>query len=82
MLSPLFTLSSHTDYVYVVRQLQDGRVLSCSDDRKVNVWELGAEEGPQLAETLPCHAGVFGLVELADGRLLSGDKTGCLKIWG
>ena len=78
--APLATLEGHTDEVYGVLSLPDGRLLSWSTDRTLRLWDVGS--GAPLA-TLEGHTdSVEGALTLPDGRLLSwsfGDNT--LRLW-
>ena len=76
----LLTLSGHSKSVCCVAQLDDGRIVSGSDDKTLIVWEKG--DGGVEAQILSGHTdGVSCVALLVDGRLVSGSWDGTLKVW-
>ena len=76
--APLATLEGHTAGVVGATGLNEGRILSWSEDHTLRLW---AGDGAPLA-TLQGHTrGVRGATALADARilLLVGDHT--LRLW-
>jgi hypothetical protein len=73
------TFSGHSDQVYSVIQLLDGRLASGSNDKTIKIWNINSET---CARTLSGHDGyVSGLIQLSDGRLASGSDDKTIKIW-
>jgi len=73
------TLEGHTECVWEVIQLKDGRLASSSNDHSVRIWNIS---------TMNCEAvlnghghWVRGLCQLEDGRLLSGSWDSSIRIW-
>jgi WD40 repeat protein len=59
-------------------ELRDGRLLSWSDDKTLQLW---AADGTALATLLEHEGWVEGALELRDGRLLSQSWDGTLRLW-
>ena len=85
------TLHGHTHWVYCVVQLDGGRVVSGSADKTLIVWAAGDDGMLAAAQTLrgrtitPPYPAPLGIVqcvvELDDGRVLSGNLDSTLKVW-
>jgi hypothetical protein len=79
--SCIAALEAHSGSVNDALVLAEGRLLSCSDDKTLRVWD---EQRGVCLKVLQGHVGpVNGMMTLADGRLLSwagwGDNT--LRLW-
>ena len=74
-------LHGHAGEVTQLFVLQDGRLASTSSDRTVKVWDL-MEEFANDTATFDQHlAKVQAIGQLSDRRIVSGARTGDLKIW-
>ena len=77
------TLNEHAGSVNSVTALADGRLVSCSGDSNVRVWDLSKPAGQQCVATLNSHPGwwVNSVTALPNGRLVTcaDDKT--VKVW-
>ena len=72
-------LTWHTDWVYCVVQLADGRALSASDDKSLRVWDLTTGS---CTQELTWHTkAVYYVVQLADGRIASCSDDNSLRVW-
>jgi WD40 repeat protein len=72
-------LKGHTDVVYCVCSLGDGRVLSASGDWTLRVWN--ATTGAVL-RTLHGHTdSVLSVCSLGDGRVVSASEDTTLRVW-
>jgi WD40 repeat protein len=73
------TLSGHTDRVYEVIQLKDGRICSCSEDMTIKVWSVGKKE---CLLSIVGHTGFVRVaLQLNDKRLCSGSLDRTIKVW-
>ena len=76
------TLVGHTRGVRCMTVLDDGRVVSGSDDTTLIVWVVGDDGAFVAAQTLSGHTGiVYCTAQLDDGRLASGSNDNTLKVW-
>ncbi|KAF8837901.1 WD40 repeat-like protein [Paxillus ammoniavirescens] len=80
---PHLTISAHENSVCGIVYLPDGRLVTCSDDETVRIWDL--ENGEQEGMTME-HGGyagwVRGLAVTGDGkRILSGSPDNLLRVW-
>ena len=77
------TLTGHTNNVYSVCQLADGRIVSGSEDKSIKVWDLSSNGGVgSCVLTLTGHTGyVYSVCQLADGRIVSGSDDKSIKVW-
>ena len=76
--SLIYTLSSHTNHIYCLKQLSNGQLLSGSSDNTVKIWDVNTG---QLVQTLTynCNARKFEI--LSNGNNLA---IGCyneIQIW-
>jgi tetratricopeptide (TPR) repeat protein len=73
------TLRGHSHIIYAVIELMDGRIVSCSEDKTIKIWNL---TDYSCEQTLTGHKrGVYSLVTLPDGRIASGSGDKTIKIW-
>ena len=73
------TLKGHTHLINSLIQLNDGRIVSCSDDKTIRIWDLRIN---QCIVTLRGHKNsVTSVTQLSDGRLASGSYDGNIKLW-
>ena len=76
------TLVGHAGVVMSMTPLDDGRVVSGSDDNTLIVWAAGDDGAFAAVQTLTGHTDVVTcVVPLADGRLVSGSDDNKLKVW-
>jgi WD40 repeat protein len=71
-------LEGHTDSVWALTVLPDGRVVSGSDDKSVRVWDL-AGGTPRVLEGHTDR--VLALAALSDGRVVSGSSDNTVRVW-
>lgn len=73
------TLRGHSDTIWSVTELQDGRVASGSLDNTIRIWDLDTE---RTVQTLTGHrANVRSVVQLRNGHLASGSDDDDVRIW-
>ena len=72
-------LEGHTDLVRSVVLLDDGRVLSWSNDTTLRLWD--AQTGESLAVLEGHQDEVVGVLPLGQDRLLSWAEDNTLRIW-
>jgi WD40 repeat protein len=70
-------LEGHTSWVNGALMLQDGKVLSWSDDRTIRKWSI---DGEQLTVFQGHPNSVKGVIVLSDGHILSWSEDS-LRIW-
>jgi WD40 repeat protein len=76
--TPQGVLQGHQDEINGAMPLNDGRLLSWSDDKTLRLWD---STGAPLA-VLQGHSGyVSGALALDDGRVLSWSRDGTLRLW-
>ncbi|KAF8835697.1 WD40 repeat-like protein [Paxillus ammoniavirescens] len=80
-LKPITTISGHEATILSIAYLPDGeRVVSCSDDRTVRIWDAGNAE--QEGTSMQHDGRVYTLTVTRDGqRILSGGKDRGIKVW-
>jgi WD40 repeat protein len=71
------TLVGHTDTVYCVVQLGDGRLCSGSHDSTAKVWD---KDTRACNLTINAESGVLSLAILTNGRVCCGLVNGSVKI--
>ena len=70
------TLKGHSDGVCAVAVMDDGRIVSGSDDRTVKVWNDGACE-----ITLQGHSDWVWCVACWGSKVISGSEDNTVKVW-
>lgn len=78
------TLKGHTDWVYTLQVLPDGRIVSGSQDKTIKIWKRDPENNNEYIakETLKGHTDcVLTLQVLPDGWIVSGSEDKTIKIW-
>ena len=76
-----FALEGHSETVWGVVELTDGRLASCSADRTVKIWQLAGASGTCVA-TLSGHAHwVTCVAQLDDGRIATGSYDETIRVW-
>ena len=72
------TLKDHTNYVYNISKLSDGRMISCSRDNSLNIYKKDTYE---LQLSVKEHQSpIYSFVELKDGRIISCSEDKTMKI--
>jgi hypothetical protein len=73
------SLEGHTDLIYALAVLRDGRLASGSSDNTIKLWNPA---GRACEVTLEGHTGsVCALAVLADGRLTSVSYDRTIRVW-
>jgi WD40 repeat protein len=71
-------LIGHTDCVYVLGVLSDGRIISGSRDCTIKIWNIFNNTNTTLED----HTGVvLSLSRFPDGSVITGDDQGTLILW-
>ena len=74
------TLNGHTRPVVSVSQLKDERLVSCSADHTIKIWD---QDTGDCSLTLNGHTKrVCSVNQLKDGRIVSCSLDNTIKIWG
>ena len=72
------TLKNHSNNVYYLSQLNDGRLISCSNDNSINIYK---KDSYDLQVSIKEHKGaVYCFTELKDGRIISCSSDKTMKI--
>ena len=77
-------ISGHSNTVFALVALPDGRLVSGSEDYTAKVWAVPRSEGALAlcSATLEGHTGaITALVRLPDGRVASGSYDGTVRVW-
>ena len=78
----LETLEGHTNWVYTLQVLPDGRIVSGGYDSTIKVWDKKEDGTYQNTQTLEGHTNwVRTLQVLPDGRIVSGSYDETIKVW-
>lgn len=73
------TLTGHTDRIWTIIKLRDGRFASASSDQKVRIWNAAKGTCERI---LTGHTGyVCALIEFPHSVLVSGSQDKTLKFW-
>ena len=72
------TLNNHSDTIFYIMKLKDGRFASCSEDCTLNIYN---KENYELDLSIKEHsAGILHFTQLNDGRLITCSKDKTIKI--
>jgi WD40 repeat protein len=73
------TLSGHSNVIFRIVVLPDGRIISGSNDNTLKIWDIRTGNRDM---TLEGHTSLItSIVVLSDGRIASGSCDSKLKIW-
>ena len=72
-------LEGHTDGVYALAVLADGRLASGSDDKTIRLWDVAS--GAETARLEGHTSEIRSLAVVADGRLASGSDDKTIRLW-
>ena len=74
------TLTGHSNGVYNLIQLYDGRIASASSDKSIRIWD--PQDDFNCSHTLTGHTfRVWSLIQLSDMRLASSSRDNTIRIW-
>ena len=73
------TLRHHSGQVYQVR-VREGRMVTCSEDGTVAVWEMISPTEIRLRRVLLGHRSSVNSVDFDGPYIVSGDRLGSLKV--
>ncbi|KIK97622.1 hypothetical protein PAXRUDRAFT_135910 [Paxillus rubicundulus Ve08.2h10] len=78
---PLATISGHEHDINKIAYLPGGnRVVSCSDDKTVRIWDM--DNGEQEGMSMEHEGMVQGLAVMRDGKkVLSGGDDNIIRVW-
>ena len=76
--TPLNTIKGHKNWVNGAAILDDGRILSWSDDTTLRLWD---SNGAPLTTIKGHEEAVLGAAILDDGRILSWSSDSTLRLW-
>ena len=76
---PLQTYVQHSSTIRDFAQLPDGRIVSASNDRSIQVWD--ADDAVPPIRLIGHERSVFALDVLPDGRIVSGGADNTVRIW-
>lgn len=74
-----FTLESHNQLVICMKQLKDGYIVSTADDSMIIIWNPALNNHP--VAILKVDSPADSIIELPNGDLASGHRTGSIIIW-
>lgn len=74
----IHTLREHTDLIYFLALLPEGKIVSGSQDKIFKIWDI---KSGHCLKTL--HIDIDNIFALAilEGQLISGSRDGTIKIW-
>lgn len=78
-----FTLVQHTDAVYYISELDDGRLVSCSRDKTICVWKFCEDcSGYKCIKVITGHsAKVYKIIPISQNRMASCSEDKTIRIW-
>jgi WD40 repeat protein len=73
-------IQGHTNSIFTLLQLLDGRLLSGSGDNTIRLWDINDEFN--LLKTLTGHVNyVNSLIQLKSGKVASGSADHTIRVW-
>ena len=74
-------LEGHSETVWGICELADGRIASCSADRTVKIWAIGSDSATCTATLSGHEHWVTCIAQLDDGRIATGSYDETIRIW-
>ena len=69
----------HQERVWVITEMYDGNLISCSDDTTIRIWNIKTGNCEKI---LVGHSDrIYCMSILPDKRIISGSNDGTIKIW-
>ena len=78
------TIKGHSDYFNSLLLLNDGRIVSCSNDKTIKVWniyDISNDNQCDIVISDPHNDNINSLCLLAHGNIVSCSEDKSIKIW-
>ena len=72
-------IKSHSDMIYHIAQLKDGRIASCSKDKKLIIYDNKTFE-PQIEINNIHNKEIFSFTQLEDGKIITCSADNTMKL--
>jgi WD40 repeat protein len=78
----MYELEGHTNGIYSLVSLLDGRIASGSSDNTIRIWNLKTKKCDAILRGSGNDANaIYCINVLANGQIISGSRVGTLEIW-
>ena len=74
-------IKEHSNYINSFTQLNDGKIITCSNDKTMKIIELINEEKYKVIQILNHHSPIFKIIEIKNNELISISEDGVMKVW-
>ena len=78
---PQLSIREHNQGIPSFTQLNDGRIITCSDDNSMKLIELKENEGYELQQTLKIENSARKIIEIKENLLVSVSCGKEMKVW-
>ena len=76
------SIKEHSSWIASFTQLNDGRIITCSEDNTMKIIKLIGEDKYQIEQTLQEHTNdVRKVIEIKENELISVSRDKTMKIW-